>query len=91
MIRLPFFRVRVELRTLRRDPHPFPHPMGGMDDGGCFCQCPLCVREDERGWRRCVCPRCNQDCAAVGRLGTLGPDEVMLGEGAPGRRWWWSR
>lgn len=79
-------RIRLHI-----DPHPSPHMMGGLDNGGCFCLCELCVQTGANGFRRCICPRCNQDCAGVGRLGTIAPGEQMLSKGKPARRWWWSR
>lgn len=86
---LPFVvgRVRIEWRRLRRDRHAGPHP---MKNGGCYCLCEACV-PNVNGMYRCACPRCNQDCAAIGRLG--GWEHRLIEDpptAPPARRWYWA-
>lgn len=81
-------KMRADSAERRRkeviDPHPFPHMM--TDSGGCCCVCARCVEVREDNFRRCVCPRCSQDCPAIGRLGHIGPNELLTTVGRPATR-----
>lgn len=79
-------------KKLTWDPHPGPHML--TEGRGCACTCSDCVKFDvSMGRYTCICPRCNQNCTAMGRLGS--PDAVHQEQkkgyprGTPRHRLYW--
>ncbi len=72
-----------------RDPHHQPHV---NREGGCACRHECCVRLVGTQLK-CTCPRCNEECTAIGRLGSpdLTSRETMPPWGQPVRASRWYR
>lgn len=62
--------INKQRTRLESSHYPYGH---FNDEGGCVCIMPCCVRlaTGSRTSLRCVCRDCNEQCPALGRLGSI--------------------